>query len=290
VAIAQPQIGILTNVGDAHLEIVGSRRRLEETKWALFGRGARAVLNAADPASRERAATLPQPPHWFAAGPGNVDSNGTRTPAQRLTALLDSRRLLEAGDGRKTEYAVDVRVPGAHNRANLAAAIAGALELGVPLDRLLPEISGVRLPAGRYETFEVRGGLRVIYDAYNANAGGTIAALDAFAQERAARRIAVLSSMAELGEESERLHERVGAHAALKVDVLLVGGEFAAALARGAERGGLAAEQIVRVASNAQAARWLREHAQRDDVVLLKGSRRYKLEEIVEELDGPLAQ
>ena len=90
--------------------------------------------------------------------------------------------------------------------------------------------------------------------------------------------------MAELGEESPVLHERVGAHAAGRVDVLVVQGEFAAELARGAERAGLGAAQIVRVGANAQAARWLREHARHGDVVLLKGSRKYKLEEIVEEL------
>jgi UDP-N-acetylmuramoyl-tripeptide--D-alanyl-D-alanine ligase len=111
-----------------------------------------------------------------------------------------------------------------------------------------------------------------------------IAALDAFAAENAARRIAVLASMAELGNESHALHERVGAHAAAKVDVLLVRGEYATDLARGAERGGLASRQIVFVETNARAAQWLREHVGPDDVVLLKGSRKYKLEEIVEEL------
>jgi UDP-N-acetylmuramoyl-tripeptide--D-alanyl-D-alanine ligase len=111
-----------------------------------------------------------------------------------------------------------------------------------------------------------------------------IAALDAFAGETAARRIAVLASMAELGEESSALHERVGAHAAARVDVLLVRGDHATELARGAKRAGLDARQIVVVETNLQAARWLRDHARSDDVVLLKGSRKYKLEEIVEEL------
>jgi UDP-N-acetylmuramoyl-tripeptide--D-alanyl-D-alanine ligase len=140
------------------------------------------------------------------------------------------------------------------------------------------------LPHGRYDRIPVAGGIALIYDAYNANASGMIAALDAFATETATRRIAVLASMAELGAESSALHERVGAHAAGKVDVLLVRGEHAPELARGAKRGGLEAQQIVVVGTNVQAARWLREHARPDDVVLLKGSRKYKLEEIVEEL------
>ena len=67
VEVARPEIGILTNVGEAHLEIMGSRERLEETKWALFSRGARAILNSRDEVSRRRAPSLPQPPDWFAA-------------------------------------------------------------------------------------------------------------------------------------------------------------------------------------------------------------------------------
>jgi UDP-N-acetylmuramoyl-tripeptide--D-alanyl-D-alanine ligase len=280
VAIARPTVGILTNVGEAHLEIMGSRERLEETKWALFARGTRAVLNAADDASRRRAGSLAHAPHWFTAASDELER--TLESGRRITALIDRSRLLESTGGKTVVYEVDVRVPGEHNRANLAGAVAGALELEVPLDELLPVIPSIELPEGRYHAIEAGDGLRLIYDAYNASATGMIAALDAFAEETAARRIAVLGSMAELGEESERLHELVGAHAAARVDVLLAGGDFAAALTRGAQRGGLAASAIVHVEDNAEAADWLREHAQPDDVVLLKGSRRYRLEEIPE--------
>jgi UDP-N-acetylmuramoyl-tripeptide--D-alanyl-D-alanine ligase len=277
VEIARPQLGVLTNVGDAHLEIMGSRQRLEETKWALFSQGARAVLNAADAASRRRALRLAERPSWFAAERASLE-------VEPLTAFAGDRLLIHRSGNRTVEREVDVRVPGLHNRANLAAAIAGALGLDVPLDALVPQIPAMRLPQGRYDRIAVEGGAHLIYDAYNANATGMIAALDAFAAEAASRRIAVLASMAELGPESKVLHERVGAHAAGRVDVLLVRGEYAAELARGAQRGGLAERQIVRIGTNAQAARWLREHARPDDVVLLKGSRKYKLEEIVEEL------
>ena len=176
-----------------------------------------------------------------------------------------------------------MRVPGLHNRANLAAAVAGAKRLDVPFDAIAGAIPDVELPPGRYQSIEVRG-LRVIYDAYNANASGMMAALDAFAAEKGSRRIAVLASMAELGDESQALHERVGGHAARRVDVLLVAGDFAAALALGARRAGLEPAAIVAVKTNSAAARWLRENARAGDVVLLKGSRKYQLEEIVEEL------
>lgn len=282
VTIARPQIGVLTNVGDAHVEIMGSRERLAETKWALFSQGARAVLGADDEISRARAATLATPPLWFTA----IGGNASAPIGPELDPLVAVARdaLWIRRDGRDTAYSADIRLPGLHNRRNLAAALAGALELGVAPRALAAQIPALELPPGRYARIAIAGGPQVIYDAYNANASGMIAALDAFADEEGARRIAVLASMAELGDESQELHERVGAHAAGRVDVLLVSGDFAAALERGARRAGLDRAQIVAVDDNADTAAWLRAHAHAGDVVLLKGSRKYKMEEIVEEL------
>ncbi|MEO6836691.1 MAG: UDP-N-acetylmuramoyl-tripeptide--D-alanyl-D-alanine ligase [Candidatus Tumulicola sp.] len=282
VAIARPEVGILTNVGDAHLEIMGSRERVAETKWELFSGGARAVLNADDAASVARAPALLHPPHWFAARDPETTAPGV---PGRSTVLFGPSRLVDAdGTTRLFDRAVEVTVPGAHNRANVAAAVAGALELGVDIEAMIDLIPNLRLPTGRFESFQMSGGWRIIYDAYNANASGMIAALDALTMERPKRAIAVLGSMAELGAESTQLHEEVGAHAARRTGVLLVSGDYADAMARGAAKGGLALGAVVRVASNADAANWLRENARSGDVVLLKGSRKYRLEEILGEL------
>ena len=283
VDIALPHVGVLTNIGEAHVEIMGSRERLAETKWALFSKGASAVLNAGDEVSVARAGGLVQRPRWFAAV-AKEPAPELSPSFDPLTALVGERCLLARERGAGAKHEIQARVPGLHNRANVAAAIAGALQLGVSLEGLIPAIPALQLPQGRYDRIAIEGGPRVIYDAYNANASGMIAALNAFAGETASRRIAVLASMAELGDESQSLHERVGAHAATTVDVLLVSGDFAAALARGARLAGLDASQIVSVRDNSHAAAWLREHATGDDVILLKGSRKYKLEEIVEEL------
>lgn len=278
VAVARPHAGVLTNVGEAHLEIMGSRERLAETKWAMFSLGARAVLNLSDEVSRERAPTLSQPPRWFYAGDRELEME------RPLSALLGGGRLLVLdASGKRHERAVDVRLAGSHNRANLAAAIAVALEFGVPLDDVADAVPSLSLPPGRFERLAL-GSVQLIFDAYNASASGTIAALDAFAGEPARHRIAVLGGMAELGTEAPALHERVGAHAASSVDWLLAGGEFAQETERGARDAGLARQRIVRYATNHDAAQWLRAHVAHDDVVLLKGSRKYQMEEIVEEL------
>jgi UDP-N-acetylmuramoyl-tripeptide--D-alanyl-D-alanine ligase len=278
VTIAKPDVGILTNVGEAHLEIMGSREKLADAKWALFGRGARAVLNAGDEVSKARASDLPQPPHWF-----DILDAGAPLPTDRRGTYLQGSQLIDVDGDTVRRLEVSLAVPGTHNRVNALAAVAGALELDADFDAIAAALAHLHLPEGRFESFAVPGDWRIIYDAYNANASGTIAALDALAQEKPARAIALLGSMAELGDESEALHERVGAHAAKRTDVLLVGGEHADALARGAAGGGMDARAIVTVPTNADAVKWLREHARAGDAVLLKGSRKYKLEEILEE-------
>jgi UDP-N-acetylmuramoyl-tripeptide--D-alanyl-D-alanine ligase len=272
VSIAHPHAGILTNIGEAHVEIFGSQERLGRTKWGLFSNGAQAVLNARDSESTLRSAALANPPIWF----------GTGEPGLPGVWVLDEHSLLLTQGETPQHFAVDVRLPGAHNRANLAAAIAGTLAIGVPPEAVVKAIPDLSLPEGRYESIAMTGGARLIYDAYNANASGMIAALDAFAGEAAQRRVAVLASMAELGVQASVLHEQVGAHAAsTHVDTLLVGGEFANSLAAGAIAAGLPRERIVPFASNEDAVRWLREHVKAGDAVLLKGSRKYKMEEIV---------
>jgi UDP-N-acetylmuramoyl-tripeptide--D-alanyl-D-alanine ligase len=275
VQIARPHVGVLTNIGEAHLEIFGSRERLARTKWALFSLGAQAVLNANNSESVMRAAALATPPLWFGVG----------SPAMPGVWIENERTLTVTSGAQPATYTIDVRLPGTHNRSNLAAALAAALVLGIPVEQLIAAIPKLTLPSGRYEAIEVRGGIRVIYDAYNANATGMIAALDAFAAESAARRIAVLASMAELGTDAPAMHERVGAHAAAaNVDVLLCGGEYASSLAAGAVAAGFPRERIVMFGNNDDAVRWLQEHAGSRDVVLLKGSRKYKMEEIVDAL------
>jgi UDP-N-acetylmuramoyl-tripeptide--D-alanyl-D-alanine ligase len=278
VEVASPHIGVLTNIGDAHLEIFGSRDQLAATKWGLFSQGAQAVLNAQDEISRNRAASLDVPPLWFGEG----------EPSMPGVWVRDARTLVLNHSGPSQTLAIDVPFPGAHNRSNLAAAIAAALLLGANAEQLAGAVSSLSLPAGRYESVTLRGGVRLIYDAYNANAAGTIATLDTFSSERAKRRIAVLASMAELGADAPAMHERVGAHAARSnIDALLVGGDFASSLAAGASRAGFPRDCIFSFAGNDDAVRWLRENARSQDVVLLKGSRKYRMEEIVQALrDG----
>ncbi len=278
VSLAHPHVGVLTNIGEAHLEIFGSAERLARTKWGLFSNGAQAVLNAGDTESALRAPLLRTSPIWF----------GTGKPCGPGVWIPNEQTLIVTLQGREQQFETRVRLPGAHNRANLAAAVAAALALDMPKSTAIEAIPHLTLPPGRYESVPGENGARLIYDAYNANASGMIAALNAFSAEAAEHRIAVLASMAELGPLSTALHERVGAHAAaVGVDALLVGGEYASSIAAGAVAAGMPADRIVRFETNEEAASWLREHTGPRDAVLFKGSRKYKMEEIVAALRVP---
>jgi UDP-N-acetylmuramoyl-tripeptide--D-alanyl-D-alanine ligase len=281
---ARPDVAILTNVGEAHLEIMGSPQRLAETKWGIFSNGGHAVLNVHDAVSRERVLRLHDGVTWFGADLTDlVLAGGERFVSLERTRDLDSPDALSirTHSGTTATFPTEIAVPGEHNRLNVAAASAGALALGLDpsaIARVLPQLT---LPAGRYERIEV-GDISLIYDAYNASMSGMLATLASFSAERGERRIAVLASMAELGEAAPEMHARVGAAAAhSNIDALLVGGDYAPDLVRGAKSEGFDPARIVAFATNAVAVAWLRANTRAGDLVLLKGSRRYRLEEIV---------
>ncbi|HEY0799129.1 MAG TPA: UDP-N-acetylmuramoyl-tripeptide--D-alanyl-D-alanine ligase, partial [Candidatus Baltobacteraceae bacterium] len=288
--IAWPDVAVLTNIGDAHLEIMGSRARLAETKFGIFATGAQPILCRDDTESRRRAPALARLPEWF-----DVFRTSDEHPSSRprsTTAIVED---VESADVSLVRYGheggmrasqLDLHLRGYHNRWNLAAAAAAAHALGMTIEAIAEAVPGLTLPPGRYERSRI-GEIEIIFDAYNASMSGTLATLHSFGSEPAGRRIAVLGSMAELGDEAPLMHERVGEVAAhMQIDVLLVGGLHAEDLSRGARDGGLAQECIVPFASNEAAAGWLRANIRAGDLVLFKGSRRYKLEEIVQELRG----
>ncbi len=280
VEIARPDVAVLTNVGEAHLEIMGSPERLAETKFGIFASGAQPLLNLDDSASVARAPCLDPAPAWF----GAREQLGEVPPSTHTFVVVGRRKLFVCERSAARAFSIDCRLPGDHNLANLAAAIGSALLCGAPRAALLEAIPSLTLPQGRYERRRA-GEFDVIYDAYNASPSGMLATLRSFSREPASRRIAVLGSMAELGPQSPAMHEGVGAAAAASgLDALLVGGEFGDALARGALGAGFPPERLTQFAENACAIDWLRANARGGDVILLKASRRYHLEEVLEGL------
>jgi UDP-N-acetylmuramoyl-tripeptide--D-alanyl-D-alanine ligase len=290
VSMARPQVAVLTNIGEAHIEIFGSLERLAETKWQIFSLGATPVLNFADQVSRERMADLEVEPILA----GLAEDLDTLPLPQRYRCIIlletDSLRM-KVPNKPDAVVALQATVPGAHNRRNLVAACAAAIALGFPLARVAQAAQSVVMPPGRFERRRMANGAVLIHDAYNASPSGTLASLAAFAQEQGGRQIVIFGSMAELGDHAVDEHRRVGsAIAEIAPSHVYFGGNYANELEAGARSADFPLERITHYDSNDELIAMLHKSLQSDDIVLVKASRMYRLDQVVDALTEPLAE
>lgn len=282
-SIVQPHVAILTNTGEAHLEIFGSREALIREKRQIFSTGSRPILGIPEPIDPIFYASLKQTPYFF-----GIDQEHRNLPAQDIAGAFFIERehvLFIDVERRERRFPYTITIPGDHNRRNLAAASAAAWALGLTPERLVEALQcGVQLPNGRYQRHQTASGITIIDDAYNASPSGMIASLATFAREPG-RHIIVLGSMAELGESAASEHRRVGTVIGLqRPALLLVGGQHASDVASAAHEAGLASEAIRSFSNNEEAIAVLRSMLHQGDTVFIKGSRLYHLEEIVDAL------
>lgn len=280
--IAPPRIGVVLNVGTAHLGEFGSRDAIARAKGELVealpsGRdGGVAVLNADDPMVAGMAARTAARVVWFGHG-ADADVRGTDVT---LDATGRASFTLVAEEGTAP---VRLAVHGAAQVSNALAAAAVARELGMAVPRIAEALSCVdTLSHWRMEVHERADGVRVVNDAYNANPDSVRAALDTLAvMARDGRAVAVLGEMAELGGQSEIEHERAGAHAvACGVRTLVTVGAAAEPILAGARSAPGWDGEAIPVSDADQATDLLRERLRSGDVVLVKGSRVVGLERV----------
>jgi UDP-N-acetylmuramoyl-tripeptide--D-alanyl-D-alanine ligase len=289
--IAPPQVALVLNVGKAHLGEFGSQAEIARAKGELVEAlppDGVAVLNADDPLVAGMAARTSARVLTFGEGPAaDVRLVDLRLGPDGRPAMV----LRYAGDS----VDVRLRLVGEHQARNAAAAAAVAVAVGVPLATAAASLTGVeRVSKWRMEVLQAPGGVTVVNDSYNANPDSVRAALKALAAlgrgRPGARTVAVLGEMRELGESSREEHDAVG-RLAVRLDIsqLLVVGEAARPMHLGASLEGSWGEESVFVADNAAAVDWLREHLRSGDVVLVKGSRAARLDEVADALAGGLA-
>lgn len=271
--LVEPRIGILTAIGPAHLERFGS---LEETTRAkgelaeeLPAEGA-FITRADDARCREAAERAPCPVRLFSPQP-HPDAN-----AWAENARLDDGRsrfdLCLQGKGEVVRHPVSARLLGRHNIANLLAAAAAGVELGLAPEQIARALGQVTPPAHRLSPIVNRAaGIVVIDDAYNANPSGAHAALEVLAAHPGQRRILVTPGMVELGDQEDAENERFGAAAAAVCDlVVLVGEKQSEPVRRGLERAGFAGEALSVVTDSSGAERFLAERSRAGDVILFE--------------------
>jgi UDP-N-acetylmuramoyl-tripeptide--D-alanyl-D-alanine ligase len=260
VQIAEPDVGVIVNVGPVHLELLGTVERVAAAKAELIRDlrpGAASVVPADEPLL---APHLRDDVRTITFGEGGDVS---------LVSFDDGRAEIDAAG---TRISLELSYAEPHNVLNTLAAVAAAQALGIePNGRLEVEFSSFR-----GEVVELEGGVTVVNDCYNANPMSMRAALDHLAGTPAERRVAILGTMAELGPDSARFHREIGEHAAeLDIDVLVTVGEDALAFGEGF-RG-----ETYSVATPEEAGALLEEIAQPGDRVLVKGSRAVGLERVL---------
>jgi UDP-N-acetylmuramoyl-tripeptide--D-alanyl-D-alanine ligase len=263
-AIAEPDVGVIVNVGPVHLELLGSLEAIAAAKAELIAGmapGSTVVVPVDDPLLA---------PHL--RGELSTVTFGERADVALEQVLSDGGVLIRA-HGRELELQPSFRQ--AHNLRNLLAAVGAALALGVdPVGPL-----HVHFSALRGERLELADGVVLINDCYNANPMSMRAAIDDLAQTAPARRVAILGDMLELGPQSPRLHREVGLYAAAHgLDLLLTVGSLAAEM-----RSEFDGESYA-VADATAAAELLRTLLGAGDTVLVKGSRGVGLERVAEAL------
>ncbi|MEW6182597.1 MAG: UDP-N-acetylmuramoyl-tripeptide--D-alanyl-D-alanine ligase [Bacillota bacterium] len=278
--VCRPDAAVITNIGETHLERLGSVRAIARVKGEILDfipPEGFAVLHDESPFISEEAGRCRGRVVFFGTG------SGAAVRLVGYNAADEGGRFRVAAEDREEEYFLPV--PGFHNALNAVAAIAVAREMGLTTDEIRDGLSGVRLSDMRSEIRKI-GSLTVINDAYNANPASMRAALALLKQMAGGRRrVAVLGNMLELGERAVDAHREVGRAAADCADVVVAVGDLAQGIAAGAVSAGVSAGKVFPCADAASAAAVLKSVLRGDEVVLVKASRGMHLETVVSALE-----
>ncbi len=243
-AIAEPDVGLISSIGTAHIEFFRTQDGIADEKGTLFR-------------------SLARHPHAFAAAPFAVlaRENERYARLKAMCAVPVVETSLDCAEAREIEPLLAEKLPGRHNVSNALIALACAQTLGVPPAACLTALGDFTLPGDRWRQIE-KDGVAWVMDCYNANPTSMAAALETFAaQPWKGRKVAVLGDMFELGEKSAELHAMVKSRAAeLPLDLVVYVGE---------NFGGVTAEEA-------------RAQLKPGDRVFLKASHGMHLEKMVE--------
>jgi UDP-N-acetylmuramoyl-tripeptide--D-alanyl-D-alanine ligase len=273
--IAQPEIGVVTNVAPVHLEFFDSLAGIARAKYELIESlpaNGTAVLNADDEYVSQFGRDFK----------GRVVTYGTRATADIRAEGIQTR----GAEGSDFDVVMPgsrehARLPlvGEHNILNALAGVAVGVARGLTPSEAVGALATLAPPDKRGQVLQL-GNITVINDCYNSNPKALNAMVDALAAIKAARRIVVAGEMLELGPAAEQMHHAAGEHMGEeKIDVLLGVRGMAQAMVAGARAAGTEAEFV---ATPEEAGEWLARKTRDGDVVLLKASRGVKLEKALE--------
>jgi UDP-N-acetylmuramoyl-tripeptide--D-alanyl-D-alanine ligase len=280
VRMIQPKFGVITNIGREHLEFFGDVAGVaQEEGWLaeLLPVDGILFINGDNDWTEAILKRTVAP----AVRVGRVESNDWYAKKIRL----DKNGVTFLVNAPKPEFNGEYRINllGRHQVTNALFAIAVGAQLGLSRDEIQSGLTECQPPKMRLQFWEANG-VRVLDDAYNANADSTIAALETLCDlPLQGRRVAVLGDMGELGAHSEAAHAEVGRRAGeLGIGQLFTVGKLSANTARAARDAGLS--RVIEFADVEAAVRAVKNFLKPGDVVLLKASRASRLERIAETL------
>lgn len=278
--ICRPDIGIITNIGAAHLKDLGSIEGVAAAKGELLDEmapGATAVLNADDPWGLRLGQNRPYSVVYFGMdSPADISARDVRTSAEGV-----SFRIRFPGQ----EAEVRLPIPGRFMVMNALAAAGAGWAAGIPPEEIARGIESFQPVGGRMGLIRTRKGVFLVDDTYNANPHSMRAAIEALSSLRGKRRgVLVLGDMFELGDQAAALHRGVGRQAAESgVSRLYAAGDFAGDYVAGALSGGMRAADIFS-GTKAALAEDLKLFLTAGDWVLVKGSRGMAMETVLQEI------
>lgn len=271
-AMARPDMVIMTNIGQCHLENLKTRDGILKAKTEVFAHmpaSGRVILNGDDD-KLQQADTLGMERHFFGLHGQEFFGSAIAGHVDHVDALLHTPQW---------ERAVSIPIPGEHNVYNALAATAAGTLLGLSEQEILAGIEHVETIAGRNHFIQAHG-MTVIDDCYNANPVSMRASLEVLGHA-AGRKVAILGDMGELGENQETLHYQVGqAVVENDIDLLLTAGKLAGQIVRFVQEHGDKTQAIAYADKEALLAD-LDQHIKKGDTILIKASHFMNFTEIV---------
>jgi len=283
--IADPDVGVILNVGMAHLEglsdLDGVARAKTELMEGISSNGL-VILNGDDAALMRRASLFSKQKMTFGLGKENdVRATGIKNDGPQGT-----RFSLEY---RGNMWPVHVKAPGLHHLENALAAAAVGLSLNQPPEHIIKGLGMFSAIRGRFEVVSLEGGIILVDDTYNANPSSLRAAMESVGSlaGQGERIIVGLGEMLELGDAAAQAHREAGRKVAEgKAYRLFAMGPHACDMIEGARTAGMPEDRLRIVDSHDEMVKEIGHVMSRGDLILLKGSRRMQLEKVVQGLGG----
>ncbi len=281
----KPNIGVITNIGVSHLELLGTRENIALAKSELLRAlpsAGLAVLNADDEYTplviedgriKERGLNM--------RSYGFADDASVRASEPDFDQSACAR--FEIMTPNADPIAVKLRAPGRHNVSNALAAATVGLYLGLTAEEISAGLESFEPSGMRLEIIHSHEGVTIVNDAYNANPDSMRASLDTIStMDCTGRRIAVLGDMGELGDNEYQLHIDVGSYAAqANLDLLVCVGTLAVGIKSGALAADMDVDKIMSFATVEEALEFLNKNLKSGDLLLVKASRFMQMERIV---------